>query len=237
MLAAALVFVLPTAWTAPLWVAGITEPITDVTLAFPTLGVVAARPLAEGAAVTQGQIVIELDKRIEELDVERRRLARDLARIELQRVKELAQRSSISVTQEEIDKKQAEYEIAAVEHQLAIEMVQRRLIKSPLDGYVVQFFKDVGEKCEEQQPVVRLVDTRRCYFVGNVEARTGARLQPGQKLDLEIEVGANTLQLPGTVAYLSPVVDPSSGLLKFKVVFDNPGGQVRPGVIGRAQIP
>lgn len=221
----------------PVAVIGITEPIKDITMAFASLGVVAVRPLAEGDPVKQGQVLIELDKRLEELDAERRRLTRDLAKVELDRVKTLAERKALSVTQEELDRRQAEYDVARVEYDSALEVVRRRLIIAPMDGHVVQFYKDVGEKCDEQQPVLRMVDTRRCYFVGNVEAAVGHRLKLGQRLALEVEGAGGPLRLEGAVAYLSPVVDPSSGLLKFKVLFDNPDGRVRPGVTGRAILP
>ncbi|MEY2789273.1 MAG: hypothetical protein RLZZ34_2416, partial [Verrucomicrobiota bacterium] len=35
----------------PTWITGVTEPIKDVTLAFPIVGVVGARPLEEGTPV------------------------------------------------------------------------------------------------------------------------------------------------------------------------------------------
>lgn len=215
-------------------VSGITEPIKDLTLAFPMIGVVGARPLEEGAPVKSGQVVIELDKRLEQLDVERKRLVRELARAEFDRVKSLAERNSISVSPEELDKKKAEYEIAKVEHALAEEAVARRVIVSPVDGHVAQFFRDIGEKCEEQQPVVRVVDTRRCYFVGNVDAAAGRALRLDQRLTVEIDAGTNPITVEGVVCYISPVVDPASGLLKFKVLFDNPEGRLRPGVTGKA---
>jgi len=60
------------------WVTGITEPIKDVTLAFPIVGVVGARPLEEGVIVRKDQVIIELDKQLEELDLERKRLPRPL---------------------------------------------------------------------------------------------------------------------------------------------------------------
>lgn len=220
----------------PVRVDAITEPIKDITMAFPVIGVVGARPLEEGAAVKPGQLVIELDKRLEELEVQRRKLAADLAKIELDRLKSLAERSAISVSREEIDKKQAEYDIAKIELDLAQEMLRRRQLLSPIDGHVAQFYKDVGEKCEEQQPVVRLVDTKRCYCVANIDAKAGSKLRPGQTLKIEIETGAGLVVRTGTVSYLAPVVDPASGLLKVKLTFDNADGAVRPGLAAALQL-
>lgn len=218
------------------WVTGITEPIKDVTLAFPIVGVVGARPLEEGAIVRKDQVIIELDKQLEELDLERKRLARELAASELERLKSLAQRNAISVSKEEIEKKRSEFEIAKVDHELAAAVLKRRQLISPIDGQVAQFYKDVGEKCEDQQPVVRIVDTRRCHLVANLEPRLAQSLRLNQKVRVEVLVGDSPVTVEGTLIYLSPVADAASGLLRIKAVFENPEGKIRPGIAGRIRI-
>ena len=218
------------------WVTGITEPIKDVTLAFPIVGVVGARPLEEGAIVRKDQVIIELDKQLEELDLERKRLARELAASELERLKSLAQRNAISVSKEEIEKKRSEFEIAKVDHELAAAVLKRRQLISPIDGQVAQFYKDVGEKCEDQQPVVRIVDTRRCHLVANLEPRLAQSLRLNQKVRVEVLVGDSPVTVEGTLIYLSPVADAASGLLRIKAVFENPEGKSRPGIAGRIRI-
>jgi multidrug efflux pump subunit AcrA (membrane-fusion protein) len=78
--------------------------------------------------------------------------------------------------------------------------------------------------------VVRIVDTRRCYFVCNLEAQTGLALTLEQPIRLEIEVGKSKVLRSGKINFISPVVDPASGLLKVKAVWENPDGKIRPGV-------
>lgn len=218
------------------WVTGVTEPIKDVTLAFPIVGVVGARPLEEGSIVRKDQVVIELDKQLEELDLERKRLSRELAASELERLKSLAQRNAISVSKEEIEKKRSEFEIAKVDHELASAVLKRRQLISPIDGQVAQFFKDVGEKCEDQQPVVRIVDTRKCHLVANLEPRLAQSLQLNQKVRVELLTGESPVTVEGTLIYLSPVADAASGLLRIKAVFENPEGRIKPGIAGRLRI-
>jgi len=218
------------------WVTGVTEPVKDVTLAFPIVGVVGSRPLEEGATVRKDQVVIELDKQLEELDLERKRLARELAASELERLKSLALRNAISVSKEEIEKKRSEFEIAKVDVELAAAVLKRRQLISPIDGQVAQFFKDVGEKCEDQQPVVRIVDTRRFHLVANLEPRLAQPLQLNQKVRVEVLVGDSPITVEGTLIYLSPVADAASGLLRIKAVFENPEGKIRPGIAGRLRI-
>jgi RND family efflux transporter MFP subunit len=218
------------------WVNGVTEPIKDVTLAFPIVGVVGARPLEEGSTVRKGQVVIELDKQLEELDLERKRLSRELAASELERLKSLAQRNAISVSKEEIEKKRSEFEITKVDHDLAAAVLMRRQLISPIDGQVAQFYKDVGEKCEDQQPVVRIVDTRRCHLVANLEPSLAQSLRLNQKVRVEVLIGDSPVTVEGTLIYLSPVADAASGLLRIKAVFENPEGKIRPGIAGRLRI-
>jgi len=220
----------------PTWITGVTEPIKDVTLAFPIVGVVGARPLEEGTPVRKDQVVIELDKQLEELDLERKRLARELAASELERLKSLAQRNAISVSKEEIEKKRSEFEITKVDHELAGAVLKRRQLLSPIDGQVAQFYKDVGEKCEDQQPVVRIVDTRRCRLVANLEPRLAQSLRLNQKVSVEVLVGESPVTVEATLIYLSPVADAASGLLRIKALFENPEGRIRPGVAGRIRI-
>lgn len=225
------------AFAEPTWFPGITEPVKDVTMAFPVVGVVGVRPLEEGSSVKKGDVVIELDTRLEQLEVERRRLSEELALREFDRVKTLAQRNTISVSKEELDKKKSDYEIAKADREMAAAVVVRRKIISPISGYVAQFYKDVGEKCEDQQPVVRVVDTSRAHLVVNLDPKIGQGLRVGQKVQIEVETGNAPLQLDASILYISPVADAASGLLRVKAVFDNSDSKIRPGVAGRLRLP
>ena len=56
-------------------------------------------------------------------------------------------------------------------------------------------------------------------------------------VELEIPVGSVVMQKKGRIIFVSPVVDPASGLLTVKAEFENPDGAVRPGVAGSMIIP
>ena len=92
---------------------------------------------------------------------------------------------------------------------------------APFDGTVTTVMLDVGEACQAQQPLVRLVDTRKCYFICNVEAKAGYTLKAGQTVKLDIEAGTRC-KISAELFLVSPVVDPASGLMRVKVVFENP---------------
>jgi RND family efflux transporter MFP subunit len=212
--------------------AGITEPILDVTLSAAVPGLIGARLVQEGDFVTAGQVVVELDKKLEELEVSRRKLLVNRLESDLEATRALFNRTK-SVSLEELERKETEYRVAVVEYELAKEQLQRRLVVSPLSGIVTRLLLEVGEACQAHQPLARIVDTRRCYFISNVEAKTGHQLKVNQTVKLEIESETSTVTLEGKTVFVSPVVDPASGLLRVKVLFDNAEGKVRPGVAGR----
>jgi RND family efflux transporter MFP subunit len=140
---------------------------------------------------------------------------------------------TISISREEMDKKVTEFFVAEAEHALAQEQLQRRLLVAPFEGTIAALTLQVGESCQAQQALVRLVDTRKCYLVCNIEARAGYSLKAGQSVRIEVEAGEQPAPFDGTVFFVSPVVDPASGLVRVKVVFDNTEGKVRPGAAGR----
>jgi len=142
-------------------------------------------------------------------------------------------KKTTGVPKEEVDKKRVDYQVAVVEHQMAEEQLLRRRIVAPFSGTISDLALDEGEACEAYQPLVRLVDTQRCYFVSNIEAKAGALLKLDQTVTVEIETGLSPVRLEAKIVYLAPVVDPSSGLLKIKAVFDNSEAQIRPGLAGR----
>lgn len=57
-------------------------------------------------------------------------------------------------------------------------------------------------------------------------------LKLGQTVALQLQAGDDPVSLQGKIVFISPVVDPASGLRKVKALFDNKDGKVVPGVTG-----
>jgi RND family efflux transporter MFP subunit len=245
--------------TAP----GITEPFNDVTVSASVPGTLVKIQVKEGDFVEEGRAIMDFEKRQEELEVQRRKLIwegkaevtaaaaqMELLKIDLDGTKRLFETTK-SVSKEQLLKKELEYKQAVaefdkltltetreeLEYQMALEQLRKRQITSPLAGYITELFRKAGEDCKAQEPLVRIVDTRRCYFVGNLEAKAAVGLRPGQPMKVEINNGKEVVIFTGAISFISPVVDPASGLLKIKVLFENPDNKIRPGVAGLLHLP
>ena len=219
------------AGAAEIQATGIVEAFLDVTLSTPVPGIVMSRKFEEGARVPAGAVLLELDNNLERLEVERRRIVRDQKQTELEGLKKLLTTTK-GVSKEEHDTKEAEYRVAAVEHDMAVEQLRRRQVIAPHAGVITEIMLEVGEACAAYQALVQVVDTSQCYLVASIEASQGSRLKRDQNLRLEIDLGGGKAVVPGKVFFVSPLVDPASGLQKVKILFDNKDGRVRPGLTG-----
>jgi RND family efflux transporter MFP subunit len=242
----------------PLSVSGVTEPIRDVTLSATVVGTISAIFVKEGMTVQAGAAILELDRKLEDLEVQRRKLIwESKAELEAAAAREATLKSLLestrglfestgSVSKEELEKLALEYNIAVaelrrlesaeererIEYEMARETLRKRSLISPIQGTVIKLFLDEGETCQEKQPLAQVVDTSRGVLVCNVEEAIGRTLKRGQAVDLKIKAGNDTVARKGMVVFVSPVVDPASGLLEVKAEFDNQDGSVRPGVAG-----
>jgi RND family efflux transporter MFP subunit len=237
---------------------GITEPWRDASVSASEAGVVTAVKAREGQFVREGETVIELDGALEALEVERRKLVADstvevdAARARVQTLKidldgtRRLHETTRSVSEEDLQKKELEYSLAEaeldrllvaeqreqIEFRIAEAQRTRKSVVAPFDGVIVQVLLEVGEGCTQQQPLFRIVDTRRCRLVVHLEQAPALKMKPGSKVALRIQEADGAVGVQGTVEFVSPLVDASSGLREVRILFENPDGRIHPGVPG-----
>jgi RND family efflux transporter MFP subunit len=208
----------------------------------------------EGDRVTKGQALATLDNDV--LAVSREialanvqakgkldsaAAERDLRKTRLERLEPL--RAEGHASQEEVDRAVADLAVAEANLQAAREqhrldelelkkveaMIERRTLRSPIDGYVVKIQKEEREFVSVNSATVATVvqlDPLRVVF--SLPTAYAAKLSGGDGVDLELpESGA---KLHGKVELVTPVTDAESGTVRVKILIDNSGGAYRCGV-------
>lgn len=220
-------FLAPSLLAEPRIVPGVTEAFMDVTLSSTVQGIIHTRFFDEGAAVKDGQVILELDSALEELETQRRGAVMEHSRADFESTRSLFSRSK-AVSKDELQKKEMEYKVAVAEYGIATENLKRRKVIAPFSGTIVDLFLKPGASCEPYQPLIRLVDTTRCYFIGHVQGNAGIKVQTGTKVKVTVQGAADPFE--AVISFVAPVVDSASGLVKVKAVFENAEGRVRPGL-------
>lgn len=235
---------------------GTTEPYQTVILSLPVAGRIDGIAVREGDRVNKGKVILFLDKSLEELELERRALAlADHSALDAARRREELlrgqmdeiRRASAATPATRKQKEEVELALLAVvadrqalevaerreklDHEAAREALDRRSLRSPIDGVVTRLHRRVGESVNALDPLVRLVDVTRGRFIGLVTATVGARLRVGRTVTVRIAGSAEPVVRSALVVYVSPVLE-QGNLVEVKAEFDNLDGAVRPGGAG-----
>ena len=210
-------------------VSGITEPYMDVTLGLSDAGIIHNQFFKEGDVVKKGDVILELDKNLETLEVTRRKAVMDQNKMVYDSTRELAETTK-SVSKEDLTKAEAEYQVSAAEYDIAVQQLAQRQLGAPFSGAITEVLLKPGAAVAPYQPLVRLVDTSRCYFVGHVDGVAAAGLRLDEPVKIELDGGQT---IAGKICFISPVVDAASGLARIKAIFDNSTGEIRPGLAAR----
>lgn len=217
---------------APARFDGLVLPFKEVVVSSPVQSTLTAQPLKEGDTVRAGDTLAKLYSRIEELDMLRAKAA-------LQK-KEFDNKSAANlyadkiISEDEALKNKIELDLARLQFEQADELFRLRTVTAPIDGLIVERNREIGETVTASQPLFRIVDISRLYIQFYVRAEDAGALRVGQTLEVRCPVADPKRVFRGAVDFIDPRVDAASGLLRVKILLDNPDAALKPGL--RAEV-
>ena len=142
------------------------------------------------------------------------------------------ERSLVAVKQATVDKDVAKLQSTASMHsaKLAALSVMRHQVISPINGIVVQRYKQPGEWVKLGDPIVRIVHLKRLRAEGFVSMKVVKQLRKQKQVTLTTQNEDETLTRIGTVGFISPEIDTVNKEVAFWVEFDNADGEILPGM-------
>jgi multidrug efflux pump subunit AcrA (membrane-fusion protein) len=174
------------------------------------------------------------------------RFAKSVSESQLDVERLTVEKTHLETKQAEQEMRIATLEMNAKQNELAAAKVDvaRRQIVAPFDGAVVQVFVRLGEWVEPGQKAMRIVNAGRLKaegFLAAEDASPGLRGapvrlfvdrsqggQPQQRAAGSPPVESNAT-FDGTIAFVSPEIDPITGQVRVWAEIDNRDGRLRPG--------
>ena len=141
----------------------------------------------EGSLVKKGDILLELDHRLTNAQVNKAKAKSELAAKELKRVEQLVQQRSLPIR--ELDNARANADIAAAELKLAEVADENTYLRSPIDGVVVQKIAEIGNILEAGQTALTVADIENAWVSANVEETEIGLVRLGQKVKITVDEG------------------------------------------------
>ena len=110
------------------------------------------------------------------------------------------------------------------------EVVRRLPVLAPMSGLVTQRNITQGSRISPADTALEIADLSRVWVLADLFEADLGRVKVGMGAELEIASLGKKLQ--GRVIFLDPVLDPKTRTLKARLEFPNPGGLLRPEMLG-----
>ena len=221
------------------------QPSEIVEIGSAVTGLIAEMNVERGDYIEAGDVLATLESSVEESAVRVARaraeagvdLAASQTRLELgkrrkSRAQQLFDSDSLSLDLREgvetdaklaaleLDRARLNHELASLEHEQAVALLERRTIRSPISGFVIDRLMSAGEVVDEETLLrVAQVDPLRVEvilpsrFFGQVRSGDRAEVIPEPPLDEP---------RPAEVAIADPVIDGASGTFGVRLLLPNP---------------
>jgi RND family efflux transporter MFP subunit len=232
---------------------GFTEPFQVIDVAAAEMGIIDDIEVREGDRVGEGDVLATLDKEVLEVTLQiaaeakaaQGQLAAAAAELRLrtERLERLtALRESQHASGQEViraveEKEVAEGNLLAIQESLQVKaleyerikaQLERRNVRSPVDGVVTEIYKDAGEFVAPTDPIVlTVVQLDPLFATFSIPAQYVRNLKSGGTVILRI--GTTSSKTKGTLEFVSPVTNAQSGTVTVKVKVANSGGRFRSG--------
>ncbi len=230
-----------------------TEPVEDIKVAAAEMGIVKVVHVSQGDLVAEGDLLMEMDMEVIEATRQvAESKANNVARLKAAEV-ELTSKNTryeklIELVREgagspeEVERARADSEVAqhnvdaireetaryALEVRQYETQMERRRVRSPINGVVTELTKKPGEFISTNEPhvatVVRL-DTLRARF--HIPTERAVQIKQGDSVDVLFRNGMRTTAI---VEYVSPVTRADSGRVELNVLIENGRGDHRSGI-------
>jgi membrane fusion protein, multidrug efflux system len=185
----------------------------------------------EGDSVKEGDIIVELRKEREELDV---KLSEKL--IELKRFIARGQHRLYKEnygSKEKALEAQTDLELAELQLDAKKVALAEKTIKAPLSGIVVKKHKEVGEAVAREEKLLEIINIDQVKVRFNLKPELRKSVKEGQQIKVKVpDLGG--AEFTGKVAFVSPRIDAAAQLMEVMVEIDNKDHAIKAGMGGEA---
>ena len=188
---------------------------------------------AEGARVTKGQLLVQLDDTLQQAQLKQAEAQASIALTNLQRSRELLAQKFVS--QSAVDQNVAALQVAEAQVALAQAQAQRMKVLAPFNGTAGLRAVDVGDYVKDGADIVNIEDLSSLTVRFALPERYVDRLRAGQAVDLSVDALPGK-SFKGRVQAIDSQVDANGRALQVLAQVSNPGSVLRPGMFARPRV-
>jgi membrane fusion protein (multidrug efflux system) len=220
-------------WAASVDAIGTVQAVHGVTVAADLPGLVSRIEFDSGKKVRAGDVLVRLDTRQEQAQLQAAEAQRSLATVNFERMKGLREKGITS---------QAEYDTAAAQQKQAVAQtgetrasIGRKTILAPFSGVLGIRQVNLGQYLKPGDPIVALQSLDPIYVNFDVPQEQLGALQIGAEVRVTAQ-GIEKSPAAGTITAINSVVDEGTRNIQVQATLANTQEKLRPGMFVRAQV-
>lgn len=143
----------------------------------------------EGSRVAKGDILVELDHKVAEANLQKAKAKAGQAGREGSRTEQLAAQHGVAAR--EVDNARASGSMALSDLALAQIAYDRTFLRSPTDGVVIQKVAELGNLLEAGQTAVVVADIDNAWVSANIQETAVSNVKAGQAVSIHVDEGGD----------------------------------------------
>ena len=220
-------------WPATVEGIGTVEAVQGVMVAADLPGLVSRIEFDSGRKVRKGEVLVRLDTRQEQAQLNAADAQRSLSSVSFERIRGLREKGIMS--QAEFDRAAAEDKQASARTGEVQAAIGRKTIRAPFSGVLGIRQVNLGQYLNPGDPIVSLQSLDPIYVNFSVPQQQVAELQVGREVGVTAE-GTTKVRGAGKITAINSVVDEATRNIEVQATLPNPDGTFRPGMFVRAQV-
>ncbi len=220
-------------WQPTINAIGFVEPNQGVTIANELSGVVSAIKFENGSPVTAGQMLVEIDSKVEKANLKSKQVQLPAAEADFKRLSKLYKQNSVS--KQDLDNSQSKYLALMADIESLSATIDRREIKAPFAGLVGIRNVNLGEYLQSGTDIVRLEDISTMKIRFTIPQTQLPRIATGQTVHVYVDAYP-TEPFEGVISAIEPAVFYQSGLIQVQAQIPNTEAKLRSGMFAKVDI-
>ncbi len=209
------------------------EPHELVKVSSPVAGLLASVDVERGDQVDKGQVIAKLKSNVEQAAVDLARARAEFGQRKVERNEELIKQSLISPS--ERDQLETDSRTAQLELKQAEAVLSQRIIKSPINGVVVERFLSAGEFVQND-PILKIAQLNPLNVEVIVPVSRLGNIHKGMTALVRPEALVNG-DFKAKVVIVDRVIDAASGTIGVRLELPNPDYRIPAGLKCKVSFP
>ncbi|WP_297897431.1 efflux RND transporter periplasmic adaptor subunit [Shewanella sp.] len=220
-------------WQPTIDAIGFVEPHQGVTIANELAGRVTSISFENGSRVEKGQMLAELDAKVERANLKSKMVQLPAAEADFKRLSKLYGQKSVS--KQDLDNSESKYLALQADIESLKATIERREITAPFSGLVGIRNINLGEYLQPGTDIVRLEDISTMKIRFTIPQTQLPRIAVGQKIHVYVDSYPEQ-PFEGEIAAIEPAVFYQSGLIQVQARIPNDNAKLRSGMFARVSI-